>query len=488
MPLTGKNAVDDLTPKIERARESIAALYTNGEATTETGSSPDGRFRRNSDAVAVSRALLEVFEDVEPFVYEASQTGEHHLLTHWGIDPGPLFTLNSPQLVARGVRKLFGVDVAGLRVDFEQVRAHLVKINAQRILGKSTAAKMAYLKPITGRAFRHLTAVDLQDNFPEVIGATIELLKRQAKRLQRQAAACTQIDRQILLLSELHVRYRLNKRFTSHPLFAANPDHFYNVYADEAAQLVAAHADNPCFGQPVGLNAFRYLRNTGIEVAYTPRNGAFLHSGDYYGDCTASEVRSQVDPDIANIHWTVYAWLLDPHYRVLDVFFHGRRVLKGHILPLIIQGRRVLMLDAIETIPSIRDFLRGKKNRNISRSIYARRIDILQALFAVVKDLAGQMGVQAVYVDKYSNTKWVREEVGKLPSDSYHINDVIKPFKNDLIEAVIRKILKTSSTDVAEEIQARNISLMDQQLRPNYKEVGVLMGRRKDYFIAVRGI
>jgi hypothetical protein len=147
-----------------------------------------------------------------------------------------------------------------------------------------------------------------------------------------------------------------------------------------------------------------------------------------------------------------------------------------------------LMLDAIETIPSIRDFLRGKRNRNISKRIYARRIDLLQALFATVKDLARQMGVQAIYVDKYSNTKWVREEVSKLPSDSYHISEVIKPFKNDLIEAIIRKTLDTPVVDVTEEIQARNISLMDQQLRPNYKEVGVLMGRRKDYFIAIRGI
>jgi len=480
--------VDDLITKLEIARKRILALYRVEPFIAEAVPPPEGRFRKNIDAVVVSRALLEVFEDVEPFVYEASQAAAHSLLTHWEMDPEPLFNLNSPRRVAREVREIFGTDVVGLQVDFEQALAHLQAINSQRILGKSTAAKMAYLKPITGRAFRHLTAATLQDHFSEAVGATIELLKRQAKRLLRQGAAYTHIDRQILLLSDLHTRYLLTERFTRYPLFAASPDLFYNVYADEVAQLLAAHADNPCFEQPGALDTFRYLRKTGIEVAYARRNDAFLHSGDYYGDCTASEVRSQVDPEIANIHWTVYAWLLDPYYRVLDVFFHGRRVLKGHILPLIIQGRRVLMLDAIETIPSIRDFLRGKRNRNISRRIYARRLDLLQALFTTVKDLARQMGVQAIYVDKYSNTKWVRAEVSKLPSDSYHISDVIKPFKHDLIEAVIRKILNTPAVDVAEEVQARNIGLMDQQLRPNYKEVGVLMGRRKDYFIAMRGI
>lgn len=480
--------MDVLTATLELARERIAQLYLPGKKPGAPAPLPAGRLIKNRAAAAAARALLEVFRDVEPFVYEASLAPEYNLSTHWGMDPGPLFSLNDPRLVAREIRKIFGVDVDRLTVDFEMARAHLEEIKAQRLLGKSTAAKMAYLKPITGQAFRHLTADTLRDCFPEVVGATSELLKRQAKRLQRQAAACTHIDRQILLLSDLQLRYLLKERYASHPLFAADPDLFYRVYADETAQRLADHASNPCFSAPDGLDRLKYLRNKGIEIAYASRDLPFLHSGDYYGDCTASEVRSQVDPEIANIHWTVYAWLLDPFYRVLEVFFDGRRVMKGHILPLIIHGRRVLMLDAIETIPSIRDFLRGKKNRNISRSIYARRIELLRALFATVEDLAGRMGVQAVYVDKYSNTKWVREEVNKLPSDSYHISDVIKPFKNDLIKAVINRILKETAVNVAEEIQARNISLMDQQLRPNYKEVGVLMGRRKDYYIAVRGI
>ena len=473
--------------KTDLARERIAALFNTGSI--KAGQPvPNGGFSKNIDAVAVSRALLEVFADVEPFVYETILSDEFNLLTKWGIDPGPLFNLNSPRVVGKGVRNIFGVDVADFRVDSQEALAFLEKINADRFLGKSTAAKLAYLKPITGRAFKYITAASLKEHFPDVINATIELLKRQANRLQRQELTCTHIDRLILSLADLLVRYLLKDRLTSHPLFAENPDLFYRVYADEITQLVADHFSNPCFAKQDVLDTFRYIRKKGIEVSFARRNRAFINSGDYYGDCTAGEVRSQVDPEIANIHWTVYSWLLDPHYRILDVFFDGRRVLKGHVLPLIIHGRRVLMLDAIETIPSIRDTLRGKKNRNISEHIYARRIELLQALFDVVKDLAGRMGVQAVYVDKYSNTKWVREEVGRLPADSYHISEVTKPFENDLIAAVIKRTLNTLPVDVVEEIQACNIGLMDQQLRPNYKEVGVLMGRRKNYFIAIRGI
>ena len=480
--------MDDLTTALALARKRIAAYYQPDRVPTAEPISLSGRILKNTTAAAVARALLEVFEDVAPFVHEFSGTARFDLKAHWGIDAGPLYSLNDPRKVARGVRRVYGADAADLKIDFEKALAQLKKINARRILGKSTAAKMAYLKPITGQAFRNLTVDSLRDNFTDVLGATVELLKRQAKRLRRQAAACTQVDRQILLLSDLKARFLLNRRFESHPLFAKHPDSFYRVYADEIAQLMVDHTLSPCFVRPGVLDDFRAVCKKGIEIAYARRDSTFLYSGDYYGDCTASEVRSQVDPEIANIHWTVYAWLLDPYYRVLDVFYQGRRVLKGHILPLIIQGRRVLMLDAIETIPSIRDFLRGKPNRNISRSIYDRREEILQTLFKAVKDLARQMGVQAVYVDKYSNTKWVRRAVGRLPSDSYHISDVVKPFGNEIIARIIRRQLNTPTAEAVEEIQARNISLMDQQLRPNYKEVGVLMGRRKDYFIAVRGI
>jgi len=479
--------VVDLTSKLTTARKHIAAAF-NTDRDLDAAALTRKRFRRNLDSVAASQALLEVFADVEPFVYAASQASEYDLQIHWQIDPAPLVSLNSPRQIRRTFQKLFGCDIAELKVDYQKALALLTDINLRRILGKSTAAKMAYLKPITGLAFKQLTPASLQDVFPEVIGATIELLKRQALRLQRQAATFTHIDRQILLFSDLYIRHRLKARFDRYPLFRQDPDLFYKVYADDIAQMLAELADIPCFTEPDALASLRYLRKEGIEIAFARRDAAFVSSGDYYGDCTASEVRSQVDPEIANIHWTVYSWLLDPYYRVLEVYFKGRRALKGHILPLIIQGRRVLMLDAIETIPSIRDFLRGKPNRNISKSVYARRKELLQTLFATVRELAEQMGVDAVYVDKYSNTKWVRAEVNKLPADSYHIKDVVKPFKNSLIEAVIQSITGTPVEDVREEIQARNISLMDQQLRPNYKEVGVLMGRRKDYFIAVRGI
>ncbi len=479
--------MNDLNVKLKLARERLAVLY-DIDRLPDGQPLPDGGFSKNREVVAVARAFLEMFADLKPVVYETIQAKKFSLEKRWGIDPEPLFNLNSPRVIASGIRKLFGADVADLQVDYQLALAYLEHLYNDRILGKSTASKMAYLKPITGCAFKYITPARLQAHFPDIVRDTLELLSRQAKRLRRQGRAHTHIDRLVGALTDLLVRYRLKKTFERHPLFKTDPDLFCRVYADEIAQLVGDHfSSSHAHGKAVPAT-FRFVRKSGIEVTFTPRDRHFVRSGDYYGDCTAGEVRSQVDPEIANIHWTVYAWLLDPHYRVLEVLFNGRRVIKGHILPLIVHGRRVLMLDAIETIPSIRDFLRGKPNRNKSEQIYARREELLQALFAAVEKLALKIGVSAVYVDKYSNTRWVRAAVGQLPADSYHTSEVIKPFENNLIAAVVQKILKVEQKDVLEEIQARNIGLMDQQLRPNYKEVGVLMGRRKNYFIAVRGI
>ena len=43
------------------------------------------------------------------------------------------------------------------------------------------------------------------------------------------------------------------------------------------------------------------------------------------------------------------------------------------------------------------------------------------------------MGVDAVYVDKFSNANWVRRIVEALPAVSYHVTEVQKPFGDELI-------------------------------------------------------
>jgi hypothetical protein len=446
---------------------------------------PDREVAGHPEVVAAACALLQVAEDAAPWAVLPLLDGRFGL-KEWGFDVTPLLSLNDPGAVRALVCERFGAPVSDLRSDPAALMDALQAINDGLLIGKATGAKMAYLKPITGTAFRYLSPAVLTEFYTAVVGATVDLLNRQKRRLCRQAIDCPPIElmvQQLLALETVHI---LREWYAGVPHFVSDPDSYYRVYADRIVQLL--HDQDLSGGHSAVSPSFHCIRGKGIESAFAPRNRSFLELGDLYGDCTAGEVRSQVDPQVANIHWTVYSWLLDPCYRVVEVFLDGRSVLKGHLLPLVIHDRNVLMVDAIETIPSVRDVVRGRPNPNRSEKIYARRTEVLEELFTIARRLARAMGIEAVYVDKYSNTRWVRSAVDQLPSDSYHVADVVKPCGNAIIAAVVADLAGEAPATVKEEIQAGNLTLMDQYLQANHKEVGVLAGRREDYSIAIRGI
>lgn len=479
--------MDDFQLTYESARGLLADLF--GHIPNEDKFLPRSRnYAKNSSVCAFAYALLHHFVNIKPFVLEAVVTGRFSLEKDRGINHRPLFNDNIPEDVKSRIFQIFGVAVEDLTTDSDRLLALLRQLNDGNFLGRSTRAKMSYLKPITGKAYRNLGVRTLQKHVLEVITVTVELLERQRVRLLRQAKRVDHIDALLWELIEQYLICRIESLQAGYPLFARKPELFYEIYADEIAQLFADQAVRcPPFVQQL-VSGFQVITKRGIEVTYAKRDRGFLFLGDYYGDCTAWEVRSQVDPQVANIHWTVYAWLLDPYYRVLEVMVDGKAVLKGHIMPLTIHHRMVLMIDAIETIPSLRDYVRGEINRNKSEKLYKRRFEILETLFSHVKSLADRMGIESVYVDKYSNTKWVRAEVDKLPSDSYHISDVDKPYQTGAIADVIKNLIGEAPVEIYEEIQAANVTLMDQYLQANHKEIGVLRGRRDDYSIAIRGI
>jgi hypothetical protein len=182
-----------------------------------------------------------------------------------------------------------------------------------------------------------------------------------------------------------------------------------------------------------------------------------------------------------------YAWLLDPFYRVLEVYFDGEPVLKGHVLPLVIRGRPALAIDAIEVVPPLRDIIGGKPNPYLSDRLFQHRKAVLEALFTQARSLAGQVGAETLYVDKFSSARWVREAVDLFPRTTYHVRDVFKPFGTEPVAALVREILGGDFGPVCEEIQATNLALMDQGLRFGFKEIGVIDGDVEDERLAVRG-
>jgi hypothetical protein len=174
-----------------------------------------------------------------------------------------------------------------------------------------------------------------------------------------------------------------------------------------------------------GVDGLTCVRGRGVEVAFAPRDASFLALGKEVGDCTADKLFRQVDRDVENIYWTVFAWFLDRNYQVLKVYFDGQFVMKAHLLPLVAVGQEgpevFLAVDAVETTPALRedtpvghpDLLDRKEH------IFARMVDEIQRIGRAV-------GVERVYAERFSNTAWVRRELARFPEVYLHIGHLEK--------------------------------------------------------------
>jgi hypothetical protein len=465
---------------------------------------------KNHGSVVLAMALLSVFRNLNGVIVGLRQDEHFNLKAQFGLDPTPLDSLNtsSPELVdvVRCVLSGYRDDTArGCKLFIE----HLHAIHNERLLGRQTAGKLAYVRDVAGIGLRKLGPNDLETHLIKLRRRTLGLLNLQRKRLAKCGRRNITLDRMIeRIVSDIpaaavrshrilarfrdypELAYSLKEMFLEYPKVyrsaigdpAAWIEMFCTVYTDELSQIIGR------FLKSADSMPLTFRRGTGIEVGFAFRDEEFITLGDRYGDCTARIVRSQVDPNVANVHWTVYPWLLDPFYRVLEVTLDGTPAVKAHILPLVINDRPILALDAIEVVPTLRDQFGNRSNIFISERLHERRIELVGALFDVVRKLGRRMGAEAVYVDKFSNCGWVREVIDELPSVSYSVRRVLKPFGVSAVQKLIEEILgKEYAPDLpVAEVQALNIALMDQGLRAGYKEVGVLDGESDDW-VAVRG-
>ncbi len=163
-----------------------------------------------------------------------------------------------------------------------------------------------------------------------------------------------------------------------------------------------------------GVDALDCVRGQGIEFAFTPRDATFLELGKEVGDCTADKYFRQVDREVENIYWTVFAWFLDRNYQILRVLCEGKLVMKVHLLPLLVSNgdanEVVLALDAIETTPAFREDTRASDPWLLERTEH-----IFSRMLEEVRRLARLMGISYVYGERFSNTAWIRRELGEFP-------------------------------------------------------------------------
>jgi hypothetical protein len=442
----------------------------------------------NHSAIAAVAAALTVHGDLTPWTMRPAARDRYSLAEEFGIRPEPLFGFNSPSAAAELFRRTFGVEIDAGSAQLSKVYSALQRLEQQQLLGRSTLQKMGYVRDIAGKSLQRLVGdAEGPESFDLIalLGHSTVLLERQLGRLGLDHAKVVATQAALDEFRDLKAFFVLHRLYCSGaPALSGRPA-FYELFADSVVDTIAArHGSAQAEALSQGLIC---RRGKGIEVVFHPRNRDFIWLGDVYGDCTAKRVRSQVDDRIANIHWAVYPWLLDPYYRVLEVLLDGRPAIKCHILPLHIHQRNLLMLDAIEVVPQLRERKDGTPNPDMDTALHEQRFALLRKLFEVCENLATGMGLEAIYVEKFSNAKWVRDEIDKLPDDGYHIAEVQKPFGTGIIAENVRYFTGAEPGPLKEEIQARNPWLMHRALKRAHKDVGVLRGRRSNWRLEIAG-
>jgi hypothetical protein len=212
-----------------------------------------------------------------------------------------------------------------------------------------------------------------------------------------------------------------------------------------------------------GADRLSSVRGQGVEVEFVPRDTSFLGLGKEVGDCTADKLFRQVDRDVENIYWTVFAWFLDRNYQILRVYSDGQFVMKVHILPLLALDRNggeiFLAVDAIETTPVFREDTRVGQPDLLEKKEY-----IFGRMVEEVQRLAQTMGIERVYAERFSNTAWVRRELQRFTEVYLHIGNIQKIDELEDVFELSKRVCAAAGREhpscVFMELQMRNTFLL----------------------------
>lgn len=237
-------------------------------------------------------------------------------------------------------------------------------------------------------------------------------------------------------------------------------DNILTVFADDISRELIRLSDHIALS---GVDDIKGIRGSGVEIEYAPRDGSYLMLGKETGDCTSDKSPFQADTEVENIYWTVFPWILDKHYQIMKVYFNNEFVMKVHVLPLFLMHEDlstvVLSVDAIETVKGFREELETHKRDGLIEN----RELIFSSVMTEVEALADRMGIQRIYAEKFSNTKWVRQRFESFQEIYFHVDSLIKI---DALEDVYclslelgRRMKSNAPGEVFMEIQMKNTSL-----------------------------
>ncbi len=255
-------------------------------------------------------------------------------------------------------------------------------------------------------------------------------------------------------------------------------------YADEIASTLGAMSS---YLHLEDIDGLRFLKGSGIEFDYAPRDISYLGLGRKFGDCTSDQMRLQVDIEIENIFWTVFSWLLDRNYQILRVFRDGRPLVKCHFLPLCVDVPETerppyffLSVDAVETVPLIRT--QGEPSDQAE--FIAQRDALLQSAVAEITRIADRMGIDAVYAEKFSNAGWVRDRLARYPEVYLNTMRIVKIDELEDVYYCAREFCRSHGFPAPErvfmELQVKNSYLLPGKVTGHNKSFAILRGSPKD--------
>jgi hypothetical protein len=233
------------------------------------------------------------------------------------------------------------------------------------------------------------------------------------------------------------------------------------VYADEIAKGILALSSHQALS---GIDKLQGIRGHGVEFEFATRNRSYLDLGKETGDCTAHKAPFQADQDTENIYWTVFPWLLDRNYQILKIYFQGELVMKFHLLPLFVikenEGRMTLAVDGIETVRAFRDDIQGLHREDLVKE----RSMIFDTALEKVAALAGRMGIDHIYAERFSNTPWVRERLDALPEIYLHVNHIVKLDELEDVFTLAQELSRSGGKAIPQElfmeVQMKNTALL----------------------------
>jgi len=233
------------------------------------------------------------------------------------------------------------------------------------------------------------------------------------------------------------------------------------IYADEISKTLftlSFHINIP------GADELSVVRGQGVEFEFAARDISYLMLGKETGDCTADKTPFQADRDIENIYWTVFPWILDRNYQILKVYYNGSFIMKAHLLPLFVHhdsfDKIILAIDAVEAVRAFRDDIKefGRED------LLEKKKEIFKKVLEKIVAIGSSMGIHDIYAEKFSNTKWIRNYLNKLPEIFLDVRSLIKIDELEDVFFLSKELFSDTENMVPKEIfmeiQMKNTSLL----------------------------